>query len=376
MNRLLIYISVLFVLFMGLTLPHLFVPHHGLLFVVEEVVGVFLLIIGCVLFSKLVRRIMRYLEENDAWKNHWKKRLLKESTFVIGFGLSLGLLIGGPVQLYVENYGLPQAYQEIIDKKNLIDAQAGLAHHPPGRRGGHPPHLKGTRKPNLFLPILSGSFFLSILLFGTEELFGLNERRASDKIKKQKLLKEQALMKASVLQKQLNPHFMFNALNVLSGLIHEDVQKSEQFIKELSEIYRYTLVQSEEVLSTLKSEQKFINSYLYLLEIRFEDKLNWKIDIPEDKLDCRIPSMTFELLVENAVKHNVVDKESPLFIEVFVKNDFLIVKNNLQRREGNIISHGLGLSNLKERLQLLGLNGANFISTEKEYIASVPLLCD
>ncbi|MEM8891085.1 MAG: sensor histidine kinase, partial [Bacteroidota bacterium] len=183
-----------------------------------------------------------------------------------------------------------------------------------------------------------------------------------------------AQLKASVLSKQLDPHFMFNTLNVLSGLIYQDVDKSAQFIKELSKVYRYVLEQSEELVSTVEQEFQFLESYLYLLKIRFDDKIPVSFDIPANRKKWLLPSMTLELLVENAIKHNVVDREQPLHLHFSIKNDELIVKNNLQRRTNINSSLGLGLSNLKKRLELLGKDNYSFLVLGNEFVAIVPLI--
>jgi two-component system LytT family sensor kinase len=199
-------------------------------------------------------------------------------------------------------------------------------------------------------------------------------RQSQKKIELEKILKEQAQLKANVLKKQLDPHFMFNTLNVLSGLVYQDADKSAQFIKELSRVYRYVLEQSEELVSTVKQEFNFLESYLFLLKIRFEDKISITIDIPSNRKDWLLPSMTLELLVENAVKHNVVDSERPLYLNFSIKNNQLVVKNNLQQRNNFKESLGLGLKNLKTRLDLLGKKNYHFGIVENDFVAIIPFI--
>ena len=212
--------------------------------------------------------------------------------------------------------------------------------------------------------------------FKRRNLQTTDKRRNDEKIHKEALLKEHALMQANILQKQLNPHFMFNSLNVLSGLIHEDIDKSERFIKELSQIYRYTLEHSEAIVSTLEEEIEYITSYFYLLKIRFEEKLYYTIKLPKTFMLYKIPTLTLEVLVENAVKHNIVSKTSPLKIEIFTKDDCLMVKNNLQIRTDSVQSHGVGLRNLRKRLELLGIHKASFEQEGDYFVACVPLLIE
>ncbi len=382
-NRLLTYIVLLFIFLLGLTLPNLLDPRQGFFFILEELTAVVFFALGCIFFLKPVQSKIQQLNQNYPWHKVPQARLLREFGYILFATLLVGSVLFGAAQLFVKTQGVPRFYQEIITYKDSIGRVQQLererefpseSHHHP-----LPPHLRDDMPPPPLSPLASyvfgTSFLLFFLLFGVEELFDFYDRRAQRQIRKQQLLKEQALMKASVLKKQLNPHFMFNSLNVLSGLVREDVDKSERFIQELAEIYRYVLEQSEAVVSSLEEEQDFIASYFYLLKIRFEEKLVHRIDIPPDKLACKIPSMTLEVLVENAVKHNILDKKSPLNIEIYIAEDNLVVQNNLQIREDGVTSHGVGLSNLKKRLELLGVQGASFGRVGENYVARVPLLC-
>ncbi len=380
MNRSFIYISFILILLLGFTLPNLLQPHQGILFILEEVVGGTFLVLGTILFIRPVRKTIRKLNETHPWKEEMKKRLTKELSYVLMASMLVATLLYVPLVVYIKTMGVPKIYQEYIEKKHALDEaflQQNESNFHPHERFRH--RRADPSKPPL-VPlaffIFAGNFIFFGMLFGIEELLDWNDRMAVEKLQQQELLKEQALMKASVLKKQLNPHFMFNTLNVLSGLIHEDLDKSERFIKELSDIYRYILEQSEEIVSPLSKERDFIESYFYLLQIRFEEKLQYTIHIPDEKLDCTIPSMTLEVLVENAVKHNILDKTSPLKIDIYIEKDSLIVRNNLQQREEEVTSHGVGLSNLNKRLELLGITNASFQITGSNYIAAVPLLCD
>ena len=379
MNRLLTYVFILLSFTIGAIIPNLINPNQGFIFILEETIGITFFLIGFVLFLKPIRKKIKELNNSFPWKNDFKTRFLKEISYVFLGGILLGTIMYTPVFIYVKSFGIPKFYQEMIEKKELIrqkEFNQPPHRHPPPHRYDEFGNLKKRPPPLLpfAVPIFGGSILFLGLIFIVEESFGLNERLANEKLERQKALKEQAIMKASVLQKQLNPHFMFNTLNVLSGLIYEDIDKADKFIKELSKVYRYVMEQSEEVMSTLEEEQVFIESYIYLLKIRFEEKIQFDINIPESKLDYSIPSMTLELLVENAVKHNIADKNSPLKIEIYIENDYLIVKNNLQKREDEKNSNGIGLSNLTKRLELFGDKKATFKTTKDSYTASVPLL--
>ncbi len=300
------------------------------------------------------------MEIKFPWKLSKRARFLEELKSYAYFVLPPSIVITFLLYLYLQKFGLPEFYHEILLFK---EADHGVGWH--------------YRHPGLLhiIPTVFG-FFIALFgsLFALEEIFHYFARSSQEQIAIEKMQKEQAQLKAQVLKKQLNPHFMFNTLNVLSGLIHEDIDKSDQFIKELSEIYRYVLEHSEELLCTLEQEIHFINSYFYLLKIRFEDKLLYDIQIPDAKLKDKIPSLTLEILVENAIKHNIVSKESPLQIDIFIEDNKLIVQNNLQIRDDGVQSIGKGIPNLQGRLALIGIEGASFGIVENKYVASVPLV--
>lgn len=184
--------------------------------------------------------------------------------------------------------------------------------------------------------------------------------------------KQLAQYRYDTLKNQLNPHFLFNTLNTLSGLIYQDVDKADKFILRLSNIYRYILdIQTVEVV-TIETELALINDFLYLNNIRFDGQIVSNVDI-EDKEQYVVP-MAIQLLYENAIKHNVVSSESQLTIEVFVKDDYLHVRNNLQRKAHKEPSHQLGIKNLKERYQTLTDRPIEITETATQFTVSIPIL--
>lgn len=193
----------------------------------------------------------------------------------------------------------------------------------------------------------------------------------SDALQKQQLLSEVALLRT-----QVNPHFLFNSLSILSSLVHVDANLSEQFIEQLSRSYRYILEQKEQTLVTLRTELEFIRSYVFLLKIRFENKFDLQIDIPENLLDThKIAPLTLQLLVENAVKHNRMSLKEPLVVSVSVENgQTLVVKNRLQPRSSTATSTGMGLQNISNRYALLTNRPVWAGETEEEFVVRVPLL--
>jgi sensor histidine kinase YesM len=153
------------------------------------------------------------------------------------------------------------------------------------------------------------------------------------------------------LKNQVNPHFLFNSLNVLTALVHKDADLSEKFIRQLSDVYRYVLEVSEEELVHLDKELKALEAYVFLLKIRFGQNLEVDVDVT-NTADQLIPPMSLQMLVENAVKHNIISKEQPLKISIIQKADgSIVVENNLQKKNQQPYHLGIGLKNIKKRYQ-------------------------
>lgn len=178
-----------------------------------------------------------------------------------------------------------------------------------------------------------------------------------------------------VLKQQVNPHFLFNSLNVLASLIKVAPDLAESFTEKLSKVYRYVLENKEKDMVSLSTELDFINSYIFLLNIRFTDKISVNISIDDVKQEMMILPMALQILIENAIKHNTFSKANPLHIDISVdKMNFLIVKNNIRLRETQIHSTGIGLKNVLNRYKLISDKEPVFKRTETEYIAQIPLI--
>lgn len=177
------------------------------------------------------------------------------------------------------------------------------------------------------------------------------------------------------LKDQVNPHFLFNSLNSLSSLISEDPKKASKFLDELSKVYRYLLRNNEEGLTSLTSELQFARSYFHLLKTRYGDGIDIRINVDAACMNAQIPPLTLQLLIENAVKHNVILKEQPLLIEIIAINDGkLMVKNCLQPKVAKLPSTKIGLNNIMSKYKLLNQPEIDIMNTEKEFIVTVPLI--
>lgn len=187
--------------------------------------------------------------------------------------------------------------------------------------------------------------------------------------------KENMRSRFEALRNQVNPHFLFNSLNALSSLVHEDADLAESFILKLTKIYRYVLDLQDQNLIRLEEELRFIDNYLFLQQIRFGNNLRLYSQIDARVLNLSVPPLSLQLLVENAIKHNVISAENPLTIELMVEGeDILLVKNNLQKRMKKLESTGIGQENLKARYTMLSERAPEFKEENDYYFARIPLL--
>jgi sensor histidine kinase YesM len=202
------------------------------------------------------------------------------------------------------------------------------------------------------------------------------ERRLEDiQLRAERLEKESAQAQFAALKSQVNPHFLFNSLSILSSLVYVDAELSEKFIDQLSRAYRYILEQKDNDRILLKTELEFIQAYRFLLQIRFEDKFDVIVNIPEsDQSRYSIAPLTVQLLVENAVKHNRMSVKEPLQIHIEQDGDNLVIRNNLQIRPQPDISTGVGLKNIINRYALLTPRPVWVGESDDQFIVKIPLL--
>jgi two-component system LytT family sensor kinase len=208
-------------------------------------------------------------------------------------------------------------------------------------------------------------------MHGRGFLFNLRQKS----IDNERLKTEQVASQLNSLRDQVNPHFLFNSLNALSSLVYEDQKKAVMFIRKLSEVYRYVLDQNDKELVSVAEEMEFMESYFFLLDIRFGENL--VVDLSKLQDQCKkkmIPPMSLQLLVENAIKHNVVSESKKLTIEIFnTESSFLVVRNNMSPKK-SLHSKGIGLQNLRQRYQFLSDKQVVINQTEKVFEVYLPLL--
>lgn len=176
------------------------------------------------------------------------------------------------------------------------------------------------------------------------------------------------------LKSQVNPHFLFNNLSVLTSLVYKDQDKAADFINQLSKVYRYLLDSQDKELVKLETELEFIRSYVFLLQIRFDKNLIFDWQVPDRALTLYLPPLALQYLVENVIKHNEVSDEHHLKIELSAEGEKLIIKNNLQRRSHIEGTSGTGLRNIRQRYLYFTEKEVEVLETHEHFIVKLPLL--
>ncbi|WP_225309704.1 sensor histidine kinase [Larkinella humicola] len=203
----------------------------------------------------------------------------------------------------------------------------------------------------------------------------LIQQRLETELAVRRLEQEKTDVQLRALQAQVNPHFLFNSLNSLSSLIDEQPQRASQFVDQLSQVYRYLLKANEQSLTTLESELGFIQSYAHLLKTRYGAGLTVAVQIDPVYSSWLLPSLTLQLLVENAVKHNVILVTKPLQIDIFTDEPgYLVLKNNLQRKRTSVLSNGVGLSTILAQYQKLNQPTPEVSDAENTFTVRIPLI--
>ena len=216
-----------------------------------------------------------------------------------------------------------------------------------------------------FRSIISGLSFGAILFLYIQWMDALKKAR--------KLNEENLIFQNETLKSQINPHFLFNSLNTLSSFIHAKPEVAEQFTNRLSSIYRYILENSSKNQVSLSVEIAFIYDYFELHKIRDEDKITLNINIPDPDSHLIIP-ISLQILIENAIKHNMATREKPLHISIYIEEGQIIVKNNFQKMALQLESPKIGLKNLAKRVMLITGKPLNIEKTKSDFIVKVPLI--
>jgi len=193
-------------------------------------------------------------------------------------------------------------------------------------------------------------------------------------VNEEKMKKEAMISRYESLKNQVNPHFLFNSLNALTTLIHQNQDEAAKFVKQLSNVYRYVLDIKDMEVVPLKNELEFLSSYAFMQKTRHNDGLIIDSQVDDSRNLCIVP-LSLQMLVENAIKHNEISLENPLKIEVYVENDYLVVSNNLQKRQPRETGgSSIGLENIEKRYQFLTKNPVIIKDGPDKFTAKIPLL--
>lgn len=227
-----------------------------------------------------------------------------------------------------------------------------------------------TERPNFYFSALLITLVISLFFHAVYYYKELQKT----KVKEQKVIAGAASAKFDALKNQLDPHFLFNSLNVLTSLIEENPDNAQKFTTSLSKVYRYVLEQKSKELVTVDEELNFARTYMSLLKMRFEDSIIFEIPDKASNPESKVVPLSLQLLLENAVKHNMVTSNKPLHIKIYEDGDHLVVQNNLQPKQIVKKSSGVGLENIKQRYQLLSNRKVHINQREKDFAVAIPML--
>lgn len=194
------------------------------------------------------------------------------------------------------------------------------------------------------------------------------------RLKEQKVIAGTANARFESLKNQIDPHFLFNSLNVLSSLIEENPDNAQKFTASLSKIYRYVLEQKDKELVSLEEELSFAKTYMNLLKMRFENSISYDVVSNLEIQEAKVVPLSLQLLLENTIKHNIVSENKPLSIKIYIEKNYLVVENNLQKKEVLSDRRGVGLQNIVNRYALISERKVLVEQTNEFFKVKIPIL--
>lgn len=216
---------------------------------------------------------------------------------------------------------------------------------------------------------------LGVSVFFHAQSFMINWKNASKKeVIQHKIIAGTASAKFESLKNQIDPHFLFNSLNVLSSLIEENPENAQRFTISLSKIYRYVLEQKDKELVSVEEELAFAKTYMNLLKMRFENSLFYELPQTVSNPEAKVVPLALQLLLENTVKHNVVSEQRPLRIRIFIEGDYLVIQNDYQKKEVLRDRQGVGLQNIINRYAILTDREVRIEQNPDTFTVCLPLL--
>lgn len=220
-----------------------------------------------------------------------------------------------------------------------------------------------------------GAFMFYLLILAYSGIVFYYKNWKESQLNAERLMRENIQAKYDVLKSQIDPHFFFNSLSVLTNLVYKSPDLSAEYITQLAKSYRYILDKKFENLVSIRTELEFLESYSFLIRIRHQSSIVFNIDIEEKTMNTgMVPPATLQMLVENAVKHNRFSANDPLHINIKDVGDSLIVSNDLRKRLGIHNSIGVGLDNISKRYELTSDKRIEITETGDEFIVKVPII--
>ncbi|UII28276.1 histidine kinase [Fulvivirga maritima] len=221
---------------------------------------------------------------------------------------------------------------------------------------------------------LGFSFRVNLFLHCINAIYFFINQYKTAQLEAERLKKQSIEARFETLRNQINPHFLFNSFNALSTLVYKDADVSAKFIEQLSNVYRYILYNQDNKVVTIYDELAFIESYIYLIKIRFKDNIIIKNGIAPEVKNKYIAPAALQLLIENAIKHNVVSRAEPLSINIYNTQNYLVIENNIQLKEVKEASTGIGLKNIQERYNYLSGDHPMVIEQSDIFKVKIPII--
>ena len=281
--------------------------------------------------------VLDYIDKYISWLDEPLKRFVVSTLATIAYTLTAGITVFVVYFSIIYKISFARAYQEI--------------------------------DMGFWIPVTGITVVVSLFLHGRSFLLSWRESVVEAEQHKRAALAS----KYESLKNQVNPHFLFNSLNVLSTLVYKDQDLAARFIKQMSKVYRYVLETKDQEVVPLKTELEAIDSYIFLVKIRFGENISFEVNVDADE-DMVVAPLTLQMLVENAVKHNIISKADPLWIKIYQVDEYIIVENNLQIKNNQQESMGIGLPNIKERYQLLSDDELKVEENNETFKVYIPIV--
>ena len=224
-----------------------------------------------------------------------------------------------------------------------------------------------------FLIYLFRNLIIAVVVFLVTYAVDLVEKLRQERIEVLLLQNQNAETELAALRSQIDPHFLFNTLTTLSSLARGNNRDTVSFIDHMADVFRYMLENRSQKVVLIGDELAFLRSYLFMMQKRFEEGLNVEIDISDAHLEMRIPQFALQVVIENAIKHNIVSVKNPLRVQIRSADDCILIRNNLNEK-GNTQGYGIGLDNLSQRYWLMGKRKIRVTKGDNSFEVVLPLL--